>query len=159
MPQQTTARSATPSCDPPRRRRRSALDALGLELTRVLGSAGLPHVLMRIGTVVTAREARRSIRFSSLLIVCFSLEAVVIGLGAAGLLGTQAIASGSPSGKTAALLLADSLGGSLAHTAGSCLGFPHDHGGRDRPHPHRGGLTGPRHLRGGNSPWPEGRSC
>ncbi|WP_406404505.1 cation acetate symporter [Streptomyces sp. NBC_00879] len=101
----------------------SALDALGLELTRMLGSAGLPHVLMRIGTVATAREARRSIQFSSLLIICFSMAAVVIGLGAAGLLGTQAIASDSPSGKTAVLLLADSLGGSLTLTAVSCLAF------------------------------------
>ncbi|WP_406002890.1 hypothetical protein [Streptomyces sp. NBC_00829] len=36
-------------------------DALRLELTRLLEIAGLPHVLMRLGTVATAREARRSV--------------------------------------------------------------------------------------------------
>ncbi|MGP3927809.1 solute symporter family protein [Streptomyces sp. 8N616] len=101
----------------------SELDSLSLELTRLLGAAGLPHVLMRIGTVATAREARRSMQFASLLIVCFSLAAVVIGLGAAGLLGTATIASDSPSGKTAVLLLARSLGGPALLTAIACLAF------------------------------------
>lgn len=37
------------------------LDFLSLGLALVLGTAGLPHVLMRFYTVPTAKEARRSV--------------------------------------------------------------------------------------------------
>ncbi|MFJ9821419.1 cation acetate symporter [Streptomyces sp. NPDC101151] len=99
------------------------LDALSLELTRLLGIAGLPHVLMRLGTVATAREARRSVQFATVLILGFSAVAVVIGLGAAGVFGNKTITSDSSSGVTAMLLLSDSLGGPVLLTAISCLAF------------------------------------
>ena len=49
----------------------------------MLGTAGLPHVLMRFYTVPTAKEARRSVDWAIWLIGIFYLFTLVIGYGAA----------------------------------------------------------------------------
>ena len=91
----------------------SRLDFLSLALALVLGTAGLPHVLMRFYTVPTAREARRSVVWAIWLIGLFYLFTLVLGYGAGALIGSERIL-GAPGGvNSAAPLLAFELGGPL----------------------------------------------
>ena len=101
----------------------SKLDSLSLQLAFLLGAAGLPHVLMRVGTVSTGPNARRSVQWATLLITSFSVAAALLGLGAAALLGSRAVWADSPSGNTAVIQLSDYLGGPLLLTIVSCLLF------------------------------------
>ena len=57
----------------------------------MLGTAGLPHILMRFYTVPTAKEARRSVVWAIWLIGLFYLFTLVLGYGAAALVGPAAI--------------------------------------------------------------------
>jgi cation/acetate symporter len=79
----------------------------------VLGTAGLPHVLMRFYTVPTAREARRSVVWAIWLIGIFYLFTLVLGYGAGALVGPEKIASAPGAVNSAAPLLAFELGGTL----------------------------------------------
>ena len=89
------------------------IDFVSLALALVLGTAGLPHVLMRFYTVPTAKEARRSVVWAIWLIGIFYLFTLVLGYGAAALVGPQTILD-SPGGQnSAAPLLALHLGGPL----------------------------------------------
>ena len=63
----------------------SRLDFISLGLALVLGTAGLPHVLMRFYTVPTAKEARRSVVWAIWLIGLFYLFTLVLGYGAGAL--------------------------------------------------------------------------
>ena len=71
----------------------SKLDFISLSLALVLGTAGLPHVLMRFYTVPSAKEARRSVVWAIWIIGIFYLFTLVIGYGAAALVGPKAIAA------------------------------------------------------------------
>jgi cation/acetate symporter len=79
----------------------------------VLGTAGLPHVLMRFYTVPTAKEARRSVVWSIGLIGLFYLFTLVLGYGAAALLGPDKILAAPGGVNSAAPLLAFELGGTI----------------------------------------------
>ena len=63
----------------------SKIDFVSLGLALVLGTAGLPHILMRFYTVPSAAEARRSVVWAIWLIGLFYLFSLVIGYGAAAL--------------------------------------------------------------------------
>ncbi|WP_420174643.1 cation acetate symporter [Luteococcus sp. OSA5] len=67
------------------------LGFISLALALVLGTAGLPHVLMRFYTVPTAKEARRSVTWAIGLIGAFYLFTMVLGYGAAWLVGYDVI--------------------------------------------------------------------
>ena len=69
------------------------IDFLSLGLALVLGTAGLPHVLMRFYTVPSAKEARRSVVWAIWLIGIFYLFTLVLGFGAGALVGPEMIAS------------------------------------------------------------------
>ncbi|WP_240629897.1 cation acetate symporter [Specibacter cremeus] len=89
----------------------SRLDFISLALALVLGTAALPHVLMRFYTVPTAKEARRSVVWAIWLIGIFYLFTLVLGYGAAALVGKEEIL-GAPGGVNAAApLLAFVIGG------------------------------------------------
>ncbi|NEK58914.1 cation acetate symporter [Geodermatophilus sabuli] len=91
----------------------SKLDFVSLGLALVLGTAGLPHVLMRFYTVPTAKDARRSVVWAIWLIGVFYLFSLVIGYGAGALVGPEAVL-GAPGGvNSAAPLLAFELGGTI----------------------------------------------
>ena len=91
----------------------SRLDFISLALALVLGTAGLPHVLMRFYTVPTAKEARRSVVWAIWLIGVFYLFTLVLGYGAGALIGSEKILA-SPGGvNSAAPLLAFELGGPI----------------------------------------------
>ncbi|MGR6089625.1 solute symporter family protein [Brevibacterium sp. CSND-B09] len=89
------------------------LDFISLALALVLGTAGLPHVLMRFYTVPTAKEARRSVVWAIWLIGAFYLFTLVLGYGAAALVGADAIKNAPGGVNSAAPLLALQLGGPL----------------------------------------------
>ena len=91
----------------------SKLNFLSLAIALVLGTAGLPHVLMRFYTVPTAREARRSVVWSIGLIGLFYLFTLVLGYGAAALLGPDKILAAPGGVNSAAPLLAFKLGGTI----------------------------------------------
>ncbi|WP_423057650.1 solute symporter family protein [Brevibacterium linens] len=89
------------------------LDFISLALALVLGTAGLPHVLMRFYTVPTAKEARRSVVWAIWLIGAFYLFTLVLGYGAAALVGADAIKNAPGGVNSAAPLLALHLGGPI----------------------------------------------
>ncbi|PJJ71560.1 cation/acetate symporter [Diaminobutyricimonas aerilata] len=99
------------------------LDFLSLALALVLGTAGLPHVLMRFYTVPTAKEARKSVVWAIWLIGIFYLFTLVLGYGAGALIGAETIL-GAPGGvNSAAPLLAFELGGSVLLGVISAVAF------------------------------------
>jgi cation/acetate symporter len=97
------------------------LEFISLGLALVLGTAGLPHILSRFYTVPTARAARRSVVWSISLIGGFYLMTIVLGFGAAALLGSSAVRASDPAGNTAVPLLSLELGGGADSTGGSVL--------------------------------------
>ena len=92
----------------------SKVDFLSLALALVLGTAGLPHVLMRLYTVPDAREARRSVVSAIWLIGLFYLFTLVLGFGAMWLVGADSINAAPGKANSAVPLLAFRLGGTLA---------------------------------------------
>ncbi len=99
------------------------LDFISLGLALVLGVAGLPHVLMRFYTVPTAKEARKSVTWAIILIGGFYLLTLVLGFGAAALVGPDAIMSAPGKANAAAPLLAFELGGSIFMAVISAVAF------------------------------------
>ncbi|HVI37175.1 MAG TPA: cation acetate symporter [Gaiellales bacterium] len=89
------------------------LDFISLGLALVLGTAGLPHVLMRFYTVPTAKDARRSVVWAIWLIGIFYLFSLVIGYGAGALVGPDRILAAPGAVNAAAPLLAFELGGTV----------------------------------------------
>ncbi len=91
----------------------SKLDFVSLGLALVLGTAGLPHVLMRFYTVPTAKDARKSVVWAIWLIGIFYLFSLVIGYGAGALVGPERILGAPGAVNAAAPLLAFELGGTV----------------------------------------------
>ena len=99
----------------------SRLDFISLGLALVLGTAGLPHILSRFYTVPTARSARRSVVWAIGLIGAFYLMTIVLGFGAAALVGSAQVHASNAAGNTAVPLLAEVLGGGPGTTGGTVL--------------------------------------
>lgn len=98
------------------------LDFLSLGLALVLGTAGLPHILVRFYTVPTSRDARKSVLWAIGLIGVFYLFTLVLGFGAAALLKTGAGSDVATSeGNLASPLLAEAVGGGADSTGGAIL--------------------------------------
>jgi cation/acetate symporter len=91
----------------------SKIDFLSLALALVLGTAGLPHILMRFYTVPSAKEARKSVVWAIWLIGLFYLFTLVLGYGAGALVGPDAIKKAPGAANSAAPLLAYELGGTV----------------------------------------------
>ncbi|MBT2396859.1 cation acetate symporter [Streptomyces sp. ISL-100] len=96
-------------------------DFISLGLALVLGTAGLPHILSRFYTVPTARAARRSVVWSVGLIGSFYLMTIVLGFGAAAVVGSDEVRASNAAGNTAVPLLALDLGGGAGSTGGTVL--------------------------------------
>ncbi|MEU9197497.1 solute symporter family protein [Streptomyces hundungensis] len=99
----------------------SKLDFLSLGIALVLGTAGLPHILIRFYTVPTAKAARKSVNWAIGIIGAFYLMTIALGFGAAALVGPAAIKAQNPAGNTAAPQLAEYLGGGVGTTGGATL--------------------------------------
>ncbi len=91
----------------------SKLSFFSLAIALVAGPSGLPHVLMRFYTVPSAREARRSAVWAIILVGVFFLFTLVLGFGAAELVGVENILAAPGKANSAAPLLALHLGGEV----------------------------------------------
>jgi len=87
------------------------IDAVSLGLALMLGTAGLPHILMRFYTVPDARTARSSVGYATAFIGFFYLLTFILGFGAMVLIGRDAITAIDAGGNMAAPLLAEGVGG------------------------------------------------
>jgi cation/acetate symporter len=100
----------------------SQIDFISLSIALVLGTAGLPHILIRFYTVPTSRDARKSVLWAITLIGSFYLMTLALGFGAAALLdtgeGSDVATSG---GNLASPLLAEAVGGGDGSTGGAVL--------------------------------------
>ncbi|AIG78160.1 MULTISPECIES: solute symporter family protein [Amycolatopsis] len=99
------------------------LDFVSLALALVLGAAALPHVLMRFYTVPNSREARRSVVWATACMTIFYLCTLVIGFGAAALVGPETIKNAPGGENSAAPLLALNIGGTLLLGIVSAVAF------------------------------------
>ncbi|MFD7440133.1 cation acetate symporter [Streptomyces sp. NPDC059909] len=107
----------------------SKLDFISLGIALVLGTAGLPHILIRFYTVPTAKAARKSVIWAIGIIGAFYLMTIALGFGAAALVGPEEITASNKAGNTAAPLLAlhiggvDSAGGAILLAVISAVAF------------------------------------
>ncbi|WP_296630573.1 cation acetate symporter [Rhodoluna sp.] len=97
------------------------LDLFSLGLALVLGTAGLPHILIRFYTVPTAKAARKSVNWAIGNIGIFYLMTIALGFGAAALVSQDAIKAADKGGNVAAPLLAETLGGGHGSTGGAIM--------------------------------------
>ena len=97
-------------------------DFMSLGLALVLGTAGLPHILIRFYTTPTANAARKSVLWAIGLIGAFYLMTLVLGFGAAALVDTGPESQvAKSSGNLASPLLAQAVGGGPDSLGGSVL--------------------------------------
>ncbi|MGP4049056.1 solute symporter family protein [Streptomyces sp. 2A115] len=89
----------------------SKIDFISLGIALVLGTAGLPHILIRFYTVPNAKAARKSVNWAIGIIGGFYLMTIALGFGAAALISQKEITDSNPAGNTAAPLLALHIGG------------------------------------------------
>ncbi|MCM2577501.1 solute symporter family protein [Streptomyces meridianus] len=99
----------------------SKLDFISLGVALVLGTAGLPHILIRFYTVPTAKAARKSVNWAIGIIGGFYLMTIALGFGAAALIKPDTIIESNPAGNTAAPLLAQEIGGGAGSAGGAVL--------------------------------------
>lgn len=99
------------------------LDTLSLNLGLVLGTAGLPHILIRFFTVKDAPTARSSVVYATWIIGLFYILTIFLGFGAAAFVGTNAILAADKGGNMAAPLLAQALGGDFFFALISAVAF------------------------------------
>ncbi len=92
---------------------KNPIDTVSLGLALVLGTAGLPHILMRFFTVPNAKAARSSVVTAMFIIGFFYLLTTVIGFGARAILGQGGVEAAGKGGNLAAPNLAAELGGDL----------------------------------------------
>ncbi|MDD5240969.1 MAG: cation acetate symporter [Sulfuricella sp.] len=103
---------------------KSPIDQISLGMALVLGTAGMPHILMRFFTVPTAQAARQSVIWAMAIIGGFYVLTLFLGTGAAMLVGPAKIASIDAGGNMAGPLLAQYLGGGADSMLGNfCLAF------------------------------------
>ena len=97
------------------------LDQISLGMALVLGTAGMPHILMRFFTVPTAQAARKSVIVAMFIIGSFYILTTLLGFGAAIHLSPQGIIQVDAGGNMAAMMLAKALGGDISPFVGDLL--------------------------------------
>ena len=97
---------------------KSPLDQISLGMALVLGTAGMPHILMRFFTVPTAQAARKSVIIAMWIIGGFYVLTTLLGFGAAVNITPQGIISVDPGGNMATLILAQVMGAEIAPVLG-----------------------------------------
>ncbi len=93
---------------------KSPLDQISLGMALVLGTAGMPHILMRFFTVPTAQAARKSVIIAMFIIGGFYVLTTLLGFGAAVNLSPQGIIQVDAGGNMATLILAQQMGADIA---------------------------------------------
>src|SRR4051794_14732633 len=100
------------------------LGMMSFGIAFVLGTAGLPHILMRFFTVPDAKAARGSVGWAVFLIGSFYLMVMVVGVGARAILGKAGEEAAGKGGNLAIPTLAESLGGGAGSTGGPTFPAP-----------------------------------
>jgi cation/acetate symporter len=100
---------------------KNPIDQISLGLALVLGTAGMPHILMRFFTVPTAQAARTSVIWAMGIIGGFYVLTLFLGTGAAMLVGPDKIVSVDAGGNMAGPLLAQYLGGGADSLMGNFM--------------------------------------
>jgi cation/acetate symporter len=96
----------------------SKLDLISLGMALVLGTAGLPHILIRFYTVPTAKAARKSVNWAIGNIGAFYLMTIALGFGAAALLSRTNLFRGYKADVTGCLI--DAKGAPIVDGAAAC---------------------------------------
>jgi len=91
----------------------NGLDTISMLIALVLGTAGLPHILMRFFTVKDAKTARSSVIWATWIVGIFYVLTIFLGFGAAAFVGKENIIAANAAGNMAAPLLAEALGGDI----------------------------------------------
>jgi cation/acetate symporter len=99
----------------------SPIDTLSLGLALVLGTAGLPHILMRFFTVPDAKAARGSVGWAVGLIGVFYIMTTFLGFGARAFLGEAGVEAAGAGANLAAPNLAQELGGGAGSFGGDAF--------------------------------------
>ena len=99
-----------------------ALDLISLGMALILGTAGLPHILVRFYTVPDAKTARISVVWAMALIGSFYIMTTFLGFGAATIVGRDTIAVNGGTNMSAPLL-AKALGGEVFFGFISAIAF------------------------------------
>ncbi|HET7615793.1 MAG TPA: cation acetate symporter [Bacillales bacterium] len=102
---------------------KSPLETLSLNFTLLLGTAGLPHILIRFFTVKNAQAVRKSVITATWLIGLFYFMTLLLGLGVVVFVGQDQIAASDPSGNLAAPMLAYVIGGDFLMAFISAVAF------------------------------------
>lgn len=97
------------------------LEQVSLGLALLLGTAAMPHVLMRFFAVRNSTDARKSVLWGMLFIGVCHLFIIVIGFACAHYLGADAVKTADKGGNLAAPLLAQYLGGGANSLGGNFL--------------------------------------
>lgn len=97
------------------------LELMSLGFALILGTAAMPHILMRFFTVPDAKTARSSVLWGMLLIGACHLMIFAIGFAAAHFIGGKQIALLDKGGNLAAPILAQYLGGGAASFSGNLM--------------------------------------
>jgi cation/acetate symporter len=92
---------------------KNPFDSISLGIALMLGTAGLPHILMRFYTVPSAKEARKSVFVATGFIGYFYILTFIIGFAAAAIVGREGITAIDEGGNMSAILLSEATGGSL----------------------------------------------
>jgi cation/acetate symporter len=100
---------------------KNPIELISLGLALILGTAAMPHILMRFFTVANAQVARSSVLWAMLFIGACHIMIVFIGLAAAHYISAPVIASFDKGGNLAAPLLAQYLGGGADSFMGNLL--------------------------------------
>jgi cation/acetate symporter len=99
-----------------------ALDLMSLGMALILGTAGLPHILVRFYTVPDAKTARHSVVWAMVLIGVFYILTTFLGFGAATLVGPDKITANGGNNMSAPLL-GLALGGDIFFAFISAIAF------------------------------------
>ena len=100
---------------------KNPLDQISLGMALVLGTAGMPHILMRFFTVPTAQAARKSVIVAMFIIGGFYVLTTLLGFGAALHLTPQGIMQVDKGGNMATMMLAQKMGADIAPIFGDIL--------------------------------------
>ena len=100
---------------------KNPIDQISLGMALVLGTAGMPHILMRFFTVPTAQEARKSVVWAMAIIGGFYVLTLFLGMGSAINVGVAQITAIDKGGNMAAPLLAQYVGGGPDSMLGNFL--------------------------------------
>lgn len=106
-----------------------ALDLISLGMALILGTAGLPHILVRFYTVPNAIEARKSVVWAMIIIGAFYIMTTFLGFGAATLVGPANVGTVDGNGafvantNLAAPVLADKVGGEVFYAFIASIAF------------------------------------